>query len=71
MRVHDLHHAYTMLALSNGDDVKTVQTNLGHRSADFTMKVYAYSPSSVKQESGMRMGERIRGLSEKPENWKL
>lgn len=72
MRVHDLRHAYAMLSLSNGDDVKTVQTNLGHKSPDFTMKVYAYSPDSVKQESGARMSDCIRELSNKNgENGKL
>ena len=28
--VHDLRHTYAVLSLQNGDDVKTVQGNLGH-----------------------------------------
>lgn len=64
MRVHDLRHAYTMLALSNGDDVKTVQTLLGHKTPEFTMKVYANSPNSIKKESASRMDNTIRTLRE-------
>ena len=62
MRVHDLRHAFAMLALSNGDDVKTVQTLLGHKTPEFTLKVYAYSPASAKTASASRMDERIRSL---------
>jgi len=65
MKVHDLRHAYTMLALSNGDSPKTVQSQLGHKTPDFTMKVYAYSTASLSKESAARMDERIRSLSEK------
>ena len=34
-RVHDLRHTYAVLSLQNGDDVKTVQGNLGHATAAF------------------------------------
>ena len=48
MRVHDLRHAYVMLALNNGDDIKTIQSLIGHKTPEFTLKVYAYSPASAK-----------------------
>lgn len=62
MRVHDLRHAYTMLALSNGDDVKTVQTLLGHKSPDLTLERYAYSTPSIMQKSAALMDDRYAKL---------
>ena len=62
MRVHDLRHAFAMLALQNGDDVKTVQELLGHKTADFTLKVYAYTTNSAKQTSADRMGDALKEL---------
>lgn len=62
MRVHDLRHAYTMLALRNGDDVKTVQTQLGHKTPEFTLQVYANTPNSQKKASAKRMDATIRQL---------
>lgn len=38
---HDLRHSYAVAALRSGMDVKTVQHNLGHRSAAMTLDVYA------------------------------
>ena len=46
-------------------NVKTVQTQLGHKTPDFTMKVYAYSTASLSKESAARMDQRIRSLSKK------
>jgi integrase len=63
MRVHDLRHAYAMLALRNGDDVKTVQTLLGHKTPDFTLNVYAYTPDAAKKDSASRMDACIRELT--------
>ena len=42
--VHDLRHTYAVLSLQNGDDIKTVQGNLGHATAAFTLDVYAMFP---------------------------
>ncbi len=63
MRVHDLRHAYASLALDNGDDIKTLQENLGHATAAFSLKVYAYSSSSMKTASANRMNNRINELA--------
>ena len=40
--VHSLRHTYAVLCLQNGDDVKTVQSNLGHATAAFTLDVYGH-----------------------------
>ncbi|TXK17424.1 tyrosine-type recombinase/integrase [Homoserinibacter sp. GY 40078] len=41
-RVHDLRHTAATLWLSNGIDVKTVQTWLGHESAQLTLNLYSH-----------------------------
>jgi site-specific recombinase XerD len=41
--------------LQEGDDVKTVQQNLGHATASFTLDVYGHVSERMKQESANRM----------------
>ena len=62
-RVHDLRHTYAVLSLQNGDDIKTVQENLGHASAAFTLDVYGHVSDRMKKESPNRMEEYIRNLN--------
>ena len=51
------------MSLQNGDDVKTVQENLGHASAAFTLDVYGHVSDKMKQDSAARMEEYIRRLN--------
>ena len=62
-RVHDLRHTYAVLSLQNGDDVKTVQTNLGHASAAFTLDVYGHVSDRMQRESSDRMEKYIQSLA--------
>ena len=61
-RVHDLRHTYAVLSLQNGDDVKTVQGNLGHATAAFTLDVYGHVSERMKEDSANRMQQYIEGL---------
>lgn len=54
-RFHDLRHTYAVTALQEGDDVKTVQENLGHATASFTLDVYGHVSEKMKKESAARM----------------
>lgn len=54
-RFHDLRHSYAVASLQAGDDIKTIQANLGHATAAFTLQVYAHVNDSMKQESSARM----------------
>lgn len=54
-RFHDLRHTYAVVSLQEGDDVKTVQQNLGHATASFTLDVYGHVSEKMKQESARRM----------------
>lgn len=62
-RFHDLRHSYAVTSLSEGDDVKTVQTNLGHATAAFTLDVYGHVTDKMKQESAKRMESFIEKVS--------
>jgi len=61
-RFHDLRHSYAVLSIQAGDDIKTVQDNLGHYSAAFTLDVYGHVTDSMKRASAKRMENFISGL---------
>jgi integrase len=61
-RVHDLRHTFAVLSLQNGDDVKTVQGNLGHATAAFTLDVYGHVSERMKEDSADRMQNYIVNL---------
>lgn len=62
-RFHDLRHSYAVVALRSGDDIKTVQNNLGHATAAFTLDVYGHVTDSMKKESAARMEKFIQSVS--------
>lgn len=62
-RFHDLRHSYAVAALQSGDDIKTVQENLGHHTAAFTLDVYGHVTDKMKQDSADRMERFIAGVS--------
>jgi len=61
-RLHDLRHSYAVASLRAGDDVKTVQGNLGHHAAAFTLDVYGHVTEEMKQASAARMEAFIKGI---------
>ncbi len=61
-RFHDMRHTFAMISLQNGDDIKTVQENVGHATAAFTLDVYGHVSQRMKQESASRMQGFIEGL---------
>ncbi len=52
---HDLRHSYAVAAIRAGDDIKTVQGNLGHSTAAFTLDIYAHVTEAMKRDSAGRM----------------
>lgn len=62
LRFHDLCHTYAVNSLRAGDDIKTVQENLGHATASFTLSTYAHATPGMKKESAKRMTEFIRSV---------
>lgn len=62
LRFHDLRHTFSVNSLQAGDDIKTVQENLGHSTAAFTLSTYAHATLGMKQESAKRMDAFIRDV---------
>ena len=62
-RLHDLRHSYAVAAIKSGDDIKTVQSNLGHATAAFTLDVYGHVTEQMKQDSANRMEAFIKSVS--------
>lgn len=63
MRFHDLRHTYAVNSLRAGDDIKTVQENLGHSTAAFTLSTYAHATQGMKLESANRMSQFIKSVN--------
>ena len=62
-RFHDLRHTYAVLAIKSGDDIKTVQENLGHATAAFTLDVYGHVTAQMRRDSADRMEQVIKSVS--------
>ena len=54
-RLHDLRHSFAVCSIMSGDDIKTVQENLGHSSASFTLDRYGHVTEQMRQASSERM----------------
>lgn len=54
-RIHDLRHTYAVNCIRAGDDIKTVQSNLGHATAAFTLDVYGHFTDDMRTASAQRM----------------
>lgn len=61
-RFHDLRHSYAVAAIRSGDDIKTVQANLGHATAAFTLDVYGHVTDQMRAESSSRMDKYIKSI---------
>ena len=62
-RFHDLRHTYAVAALESGDDIKTLQGNLGHATASFTLDRYGHVSKAMRQKSAMNMQQFINKVS--------
>jgi integrase len=57
---HDLRHSYAVAALRSGADVKTVQHNLGHKTAQMTLDVYAAYTEDAGKAGAEKLSEYIK-----------
>ncbi len=62
-RFHDLRHSYAVASIKSGDDIKTVQENLGHATAAFTLDVYGHVTDQMKKASAARMEQFIKAVN--------
>lgn len=62
-RFHDLRHSYAVASLQAGDNIKAIQSNLGHHAASFTLDVYGHTTDDMKRDSAVKMEEFIKQVS--------
>ena len=63
-RVHDLRHTFAVNSLRAGDDIKTLQENMGHFSAAFTLDRYGHVTEEMRKASSQRMQAFIDSMRE-------
>ncbi len=51
-----------MNAIRAGDDIKTIQSNLGHAAAAFTLDRYGHFTERMQQDSAARMEGFIKDV---------
>jgi integrase len=59
IRFHDLRHTYASLLIEQGENLKYIQSQLGHASPVVTLNVYAHLMKSVNQEAPNRLENTI------------
>ncbi len=62
VRFHDLRHTYSVLALQNGMDYKTLSSNLGHATVAFTMDIYGHVSETMMHNSAEIMRRYIESI---------
>lgn len=55
MRFHDLRHSYAVAAIEYGDNIKVLQSNLGHATAAFTLNIYGHATQRMREQSAEHM----------------
>jgi integrase len=66
LRFHDLRHTYATICAYNGDDPKTLQSNLGHATPAFSMTVYEHVTAQMATASADRMEAFIQAQQMSP-----
>lgn len=65
LRFHDLRHSYAVLSLQSGCDIKTVQENLGHYAAAFTLDTYGHVTEQMRRDGVDKINRYVEGMEEK------
>ena len=55
IRFHDLRHTFASLLIDQGENIKYIQSQLGHSSPTVTLNVYAHLLESVNQDAARRL----------------
>lgn len=65
-RFHDMRHTFAVSMLDAGEDLKSVQDNLGHATAAFTLSQYAHVSQKMRMQSSKRMNDYFTKLMPVP-----
>jgi hypothetical protein len=71
IRFHDLRHTYASLLISQGENIKFIQSQLGHASAKTTLDRYRHLMPNLENDAARRLdktvfGNFVRKLLENP-----
>lgn len=71
IRFHDLRHTYASLLISQGENIKFIQSELGHASAKTTLDRYGHLMPNLENDAARRLdktvfGHFVRKLLENP-----
>jgi integrase len=61
MRFHDIRHTYASLMIAQGENIKYIQSQLGHSSPTVTWNVYAHLMKPTNQEAACKLENTILG----------
>ncbi len=59
IRFHDLRHTYASLLIEQGENIKYIQTQLGHSTPMVTLNVYTHLLKPTNQEAAIRLEKAI------------
>ena len=59
IRSHDLRHTTASLMIEQGENIKYIQSQLGHSSPTVTLNVYAHLMKPINQEATCRLESAI------------
>src|SRR3990170_5766878 len=63
MRFHDLRHTYAPILIAQGENLKFIQQQLGHSSAQVTLDRYGHLMPQVQHGAGERLENSLFGQS--------
>jgi len=65
LRFHDLRHTFGSMLIAQGQDLKYVQTQLGHSSIQVTVDVYGHLLKKSNPDAVARLDEMVFGAGTK------
>ena len=63
IRFHDLRHSYASLLISQGENIKFIQSQLGHASAKTTLDRYGHLMPNLENDAARRLDKTVFGNS--------
>ena len=63
IRFHDIRHTYASLLIEQGENIKYIQSQLGHSSPSVTLNVYAHLMKPANQEAASKLENKIFSLN--------
>ncbi len=61
VRFHDLRHTFSVMALENGMDIKSLSAMLGHNSSATTIDIYSHITDIMRKQAAAKIDRQICG----------